>query len=234
LSLGSGADFQQIGTDQGLLAAPAAVSQLAIAPGERADVVVDFAGQRGRNITLNSLSSALMQFRVAPEAMADPSELPRTLRAMPKIEESDAVRTRRLTLEETDNLVGEPVTHLLDGKRWHEPVSEKPVSGTTEIREFLNLTDDSHPIHLHLVRFRILDRRPIDVSARIYDNRVVYTGDAVPPEPGDAGWKDTVRASPGASTRIILKFEGYTGRYVWHCHILEHEDNEMMRPFEVV
>jgi len=150
------------------------VSQLAIAPGERADVVVDFAGQRGRNITLNSLSSALMQFRVAPEAVADPSELPRTLRAMPKIEESDAVRTRRLTLEETDNLVGEPVTHLLDGKRWHEPVSEKPVSGTTEIREFLNLTDDSHPIHLHLVRFRILDRRPIDVSARIYDNRVVY------------------------------------------------------------
>ena len=210
------------------------MSQLAIAPGERADVVVDFAGQRGRNITLNSLSSALMQFRVAPEAMADPSELPRTLRAMPKIEESDAVRTRRLTLEETDNLVGEPVTHLLDGKRWHEPVSEKPVSGTTEIREFLNLTDDSHPIHLHLVRFRILDRRPIDVSARIYDNRVVYTGDAVPPEPGDAGWKDPVRASPGASTRIILKFEGYTGRYVWHCHILEHEDNEMMRPFEVV
>jgi len=106
--------------------------------------------------------------------------------------------------------------------------------GASEIWEFLNLTDDTHPIHLHLVRFRILDRRPIDVSARIYDKKLIYTGDAVPPDPNEAGWKDTVRVSPGASTRIIVKFEGYAGRYVWHCHILEHEDNEMMRPYEVV
>ncbi len=234
LSLDNGQPFRQIGTDQGLLAAPVDVDRLAIAPGERADVVVDFAGHRGKKILLNSLSTKLMQIRVAPEAAADPSEVRQTLRTIPKIEEADAVRTRRLTLEEVDNLVGEPVTHLLDGKRWHDPVSEKPALGTSEIWEFLNLTDDSHPIHLHLVRFRILDRRPIDISARIFDKKVVYTGPATPPDPGEAGWKDTVRASPGASTRILVKFEGYTGRYVWHCHILEHEDNEMMRPYEVV
>jgi spore coat protein A, manganese oxidase len=234
LSFENGMQFQQIGTDQGLLAAPVAVSRLAIAPGERADVVVDFSQHRGERILLQSITPTLMQFRVASEAVADTSALPQTLRAIPKTAESDAVVTRRLTLEEFDNLVSEPIVHLLDGKRWHEPISEKPVLGTTEIWDLLNVTEDAHPIHLHLVRFQILDRRPIDVSALVFDKKLSYTGDAVRPDPNEAGWKDTVSATPGASTRIIVKFEGYTGRYVWHCHILEHEDNEMMRPYEVV
>jgi spore coat protein A len=234
LSLDNGRSFQQIGTDQGLLPAPVEIGRLTIAPGERADVVVDFTEHRGSRIVLDSVSLPLMQFRVGMEPVSDPSALPQTLRAVPKLSDADAILTRSLTLEEVDNLIGQPMTHLLDGKRWHEPVSEKPVLGTTEIWEFLNLTDDAHPIHLHLVRFQILDRRAIDVSARIYDKKVVYMGDSVQPDPSEAGWKDTVRCSPGASTRIVVKFEGYTGRYVWHCHILEHEDNEMMRPYEVV
>ncbi|HUA85261.1 MAG TPA: multicopper oxidase domain-containing protein [Bryobacteraceae bacterium] len=234
LALENGGSFQQIGTDQGLLPEPVAVKRVAIAPGERADLVIDFAEQRGERILLKNLDSTLMQFRVGAETVDDPIALPHTLRPVPKMAESDAVRTRRLTLEEVDNLVGEPMTHLLDGKRWRDPVSEKPVLGTTEIWDLLNLTEDSHPIHLHLVRFQILDRRPIDISAYVYGKKLVYRGDAVPPDPNEAGWKDTVRASPGASTRIIVKFNGYTGRYVWHCHILEHEDNEMMRPYEIV
>ncbi|MFZ0436559.1 MAG: multicopper oxidase domain-containing protein, partial [Candidatus Sulfotelmatobacter sp.] len=56
----------------------------------------------------------------------------------------------------------------------------------------------------------------------------------IPPDPSESGWKDTVRADPAMVTRIIIRFEGYTGRYVWHCHILEHEDNEMMRPYDVI
>jgi spore coat protein A len=234
LSLENGATFQQIGTDQGLLPAPVPISQLAIAPGERADVVVDFANCRGQRILLKNLATTLMQFRVAPERVADPSALPHVLRPVSRIAEASAIQTRKLTLDEMDNLVSEPMTHLLDGKRWHEPVSEKPVLGTTEIWEFLNLTDDAHPIHLHLVRFQILDRRPINVSAYVHDQKLIYTADAVPPDANEAGWKDTVRVTPGASTRIIVKFEGYAGRYVWHCHILEHEDNEMMRPYEII
>ena len=70
--------------------------------------------------------------------------------------------------------------------------------------------------------------------AYMYHQQITYTGNAIPPNPNEAGWKDTVQTSPGGSTRIIVKFDGYTGRYVWHCHILEHEDNEMMRPYEVI
>ena len=234
LSLGDAGAFQQIGTDQGLLSAPVLVPRLALAPGERADVVLDFAEHRGQRILLNNLFVPLMQFRVATEKVADPSALPSALRGISPIAVNDVVRTRQLTLDEVDTPLGDPAVHLLDGKYWHDPVSEKPVLDTTEIWELLNLTDDTHPIHLHLVRFRILDRRPIDVDAKIYDKKVVYTGNAVPPDANEAGWKDTVRATPGANTRILVKFEGYTGRYVWHCHILEHEDNEMMRPYEVV
>ena len=234
LSLDNGQHFQQIGSDQGLLSAPTAVSRLALAPGERADVVVDFSGYRGANILLTNIPSTLMQFRVSAETVADPSALPQTLRPIRRFVESDAILTRRLTLEENDNLIDEPIEHLLDGKRWHDPISEKPMLGSTEIWELLNTTEDAHPIHLHLVRFQILDRRPIEVADLVYDEKVVYRGDPLPPDPNEAGWKDTVRATPGASTRIIVKFEGYAGRYVWHCHILEHEDNEMMRPYEVV
>ncbi len=233
-ALGNGQMFQQIGTDQGLLSAPVAVSRLNLSPGERADVIVDFADHRGSNILLTNLAATLMQFRVADEKVDDPSALPKTLRPIQRLKESDAITTRQLTLDEIDSLYDEPAIHLLDGKRWHEPVSEKPELGSTEIWEFLNTTDDTHPIHLHLVRFQILDRRAIDVTDLVYDKKVTYRGDAFPPEPNEAGWKDTVRATPGASTRIIVKFDGYVGRYVWHCHILEHEDNEMMRPYAVV
>lgn len=227
--------FQQIGTDQGLLTFPVEVKRLALAPGERADLVIDFTDHAGEEILLNNLALSPMQFRVSRQRTgADSSSLPKTLRAVPRILESNAVRTRKLTLEEIDNAVAEPMTHLLGGKRWHDPVSEKPILGSTEIWEFLNLTDDSHPIHLHLVRFQILDRRAINVPVYIYDNKLIYTEPAVPPEPFEAGWKDTVRVSPGSATRIIVKFEGFAGRYVWHCHILEHEDNEMMRPYEVI
>jgi len=132
------------------------------------------------------------------------------------------------------NRVDEPILMLLNAKYWHEPITEKPVLNTTEIWTLINPTDDSHPIHLHLVRFQILDRRRFDVYTYTNRHQLKFTGAPVPPDASEAGWKDTVRADPGMVTRIIVQFEGYAGRYVWHCHILEHEDNEMMRPYEVI
>ena len=121
--------FHQIGTDQGLLAAPVAVPLLTIAPGERADFVVDFSAHRGATIHLNNLFSKLLQFRVSPDSVSDPSTLPATLRDVLPVTVPSSVPIRRLTLEEVDNNVGEPAIHLLAGKRWHEPVSEKPAPG---------------------------------------------------------------------------------------------------------
>ena len=139
-----------------------------------------------------------------------------------------------LSLDEVDDLVQQPVKMLLNGKAWEDPVTEDPLLDSTEIWAFINPTDDSHPIHLHLVRFQILDRQNIDTFAYVSRGELRLRGPRVPPDPDEAGWKDTVRADAGMLTRIIVRFEGYAGRYVWHCHILEHEDNEMMRPYDVL
>ncbi len=235
LSLPNGQTFHQIGTDQGLLPAPVMLKQLTLAPGERADVVVDFGDQAGEQIVMkNDAFQPVMQLRVGKASSKDTSSLPSTLRPVRRMAESEAVKTRTLSLGEIDDLRGETVIMLLNNAHWKMPVTENPVLNSVEIWELLNTTDDTHPIHLHLVRFQILDRRRFDAFA--YQNRGVlrYRGDATPPDASEAGWKDTVRAEPGMITRIIVPFEGYAGRYVWHCHILEHEDNEMMRPYEVV
>jgi spore coat protein A, manganese oxidase len=237
LSLGNGQSFHQIGSDQGLLARPVEIKRLAIAPGERADLLIDFGARPTEQVVLENEAYDVMQFRVrnaAAGSTASPAAIPASLARVERIQEANAVRTRQLTLEEYDDVLAEPMTHLLNGKRWHDPVTENPVLDTTEIWSLVNLTDDAHPIHLHLVRFQILDRRPFDVTEYLVNKRIRYVGDAFPPDANEAGWKDTVKATPGAVTRIIIKFEGHAGRYVWHCHILEHEDNEMMRPYDVI
>jgi spore coat protein A, manganese oxidase len=160
--------------------------------------------------------------------------LPSALRPVPKIVESEAVKTRVLTLGEKDDKATNPVMLLLNNAHWDMPVTENPQLDFVEVWNLLNFTDDSHPIHLHLVRFQILDRRPFEPEYYYKGGSIEYIGAAVPPAPNEAGWKDTVQAHPGMVTRIITRFEGYTGRYVWHCHILEHEDNQMMRPYEVL
>ena len=235
LALSNHQDLHQIGTDQGLLPAPVILQQINLAPGERADVVADFNGQAGAKIVLrNDFSQPVMQLRVVPAASPDASSLPKALRPVRRIAESEAVKTRPLMLGEIDNQRGDSYTMLLNNLPWHAPITEKPVLNSVEIWNLINTTDDAHPIHIHLVRFQILDRRRFDAFAYLNHNVLRYTGPATLPEPVEMGWKDTVRADPGMITRIIIPFEGYTGRYVWHCHILEHEDNEMMRPYEVV
>ncbi len=235
LSLPGGPEIHQIGTDQGLLPAPVTLKQISLAPGERADLIVDFSGHAGQQIIVkNDVFQDVMQLRVAQSKTADSSSLPSALRPIRRIGEAEAVNTRMLMLGEIDDLRGDSAVMLLNDTHWDEPVTEKPFLDSVEIWNLLNVTDDAHPIHLHLVRFQILDRRRFEPFAYQSQKLVRYRGGVVPPEPGESGWKDTVRADPGMITRIIIPFEGYAGRYVWHCHILEHEDNEMMRPYEVV
>jgi FtsP/CotA-like multicopper oxidase with cupredoxin domain len=100
---------------------------------------------------------------------------------------------------------------------WDDPISTNPAKGATETWELWNRSADAHPIHLHLVKFEVVDRQVIGGAVR-------------GPEPWEAGWKDTVIAYPGEVTRIKALFD-VAGLYVWHCHILSHEDNEMMVPY---
>jgi spore coat protein A, manganese oxidase len=237
-SLVPGAEpFRMIGSDQGLLAAPLDMKSLALTPGERADVVVDFSPYAGKTIYLKSSSFPVMQIRVSEgersRARSFPA-LPATLRQIDRTPPSAAAKTRELALMDYMDAKGRMTHMLLNGAHYDMPVTEKPALDSTEIWTLINLTNEAHPIHLHLVRFQILDRRPFNPETYKKTGKLVYTGPAIPPEAQEAGWKDTVRAESEHATRIIVKFEGYKGRYVWHCHVLEHEDNEMMRPYEVV
>ena len=234
LSLSEGAQIQQIGSDQGLLPAPLALRYVQLAPGERADVVIDFSQHRGATVLLNSDSFELLQFRVGGTSVADPSALPAQLKPVARIAESSAVRTRRLTLDENLNPKAESLGMLLNNTPWHAPITEKPELGSTEIWELVNLTEDVHPIHLHMVRFQILDRRKFEAFQYMTEGTLRYVDAVQAPEANELGWKDTARVNSHTVTRIIVPFVGYPGRFVWHCHILEHEDNEMMRPYEIV
>jgi spore coat protein A len=245
-SLSNGVNFTQIGSDQGLLPAPAELKELALAAAERADVVLDLSRLAGERFTLINQNQALLEFRVAGAAKGSASELKadagsptvfsllRKLRDIERIPESAAVRTRVLTLNEYMHPKSQVMLMLLNGKYWHDPVTETPRLNTMEIWELVNLTQDLHPIHLHLVRFQLLDRRAFDVDDYLNYGKFHYVGEAAPPEPGETGWKDTIQAHPETVSRIIIPFKGYPGRYVWHCHLLEHAANEMMRPFDVL
>jgi len=234
LVLSNGQEFHQIGSDLGLLSAPVELKTLSIAPGERCDLIIDFSRHAGEKIVVTSDSLVVMQFRVSNTPAEDPSVLPEQLRPVARIAEGEAVKTRILTLGEKDDTAANPMMMLLNNAHWSMPITETPALDSVEIWNLLNFTDDSHPVHLHMVRFQVLDRRPFEPEYYYQGGKIVYTGVAVPPAPNEMGWKDTVQAHPGMITRIIAKFEGYPGRYVWHCHILEHEDNEMMRPYAVL
>jgi spore coat protein A len=235
LSRSDGVALVVIGTDQGLLSSPASTAQLELAPAERADVLVDFSGSAGKNVILRTDLVEVMQFRVAaaPPCAAEP--LPARLRRVAPLEPSSVRKTRNLVLvERVQPEYRGRMQMLLDGRRWSDPVTEQPEIDSTEIWSFFNTTDDTHPIHLHGVRFQILDRQLFQAELFRVGRGVILRGKPVPPDPSEAGWKDTVRAHPGAITRIIVRFDAYAGRYVWHCHNLEHAANEMMRPFEIV
>jgi FtsP/CotA-like multicopper oxidase with cupredoxin domain len=135
---------------------------------------------------------------------------------------------------------------------WDDPITENPAVGATEVWEIANFTMDAHPIHIHQVAFEVVDREPghfADMdggmggmggmgrmgmsrrAVRAHGGAMLPEGPR-PPEPNEAGRKDTVIAYPGEVTRVKATFD-LPGRFVWHCHIVEHEDNEMMRPFRV-
>jgi len=277
--------FIQIGTDGGYLAKPVELNSLLLAPAERADILVDFSClENGAKLILNNNANApyptgdlpdplttgqIMQFTIIDSCIRKPKELPTRLNKIPKLEVNSI--TRNLVLFEVEGENG-PLEVLLDGQKWSAPISELPVVGSTEKWEIVNLTMDTHPIHLHLVQFLISNRQalraedymqdwikvngepPLDHPTEVLPVKDYLEGNPALPDPNEAGWKDTIRANPGEVISILVRFSLQDSSkylavpgvnlypfnpasgpgYVWHCHILDHEDNEMMRPYKVI
>jgi FtsP/CotA-like multicopper oxidase with cupredoxin domain len=250
----------QIGTEGGFLQAPVNLNEVAggqmlMGLAERADVIVDFTDiPVGTEIILLNLgpdepfkgfnpdgtladgkggaldpadpasTGQVMRLRVVQRNGADNSTRPDQL-VLPGFAGLDpaGLTPRVVSLhEEVYEPADVPSSALLgigenQPKMWSDLITETPALGATEIWEIQNFTEDAHPIHLHQVMFQVLGRGADGTQ---------------PPEAWETGWKDTVIAYPGEKTQIIAKFD-LPGFYVWHCHIVEHEDNEMMRPFHV-
>jgi hypothetical protein len=189
-----------------------------------------------------------MEFRVGPPIGLDQTTPPQFLTLPPITPLPAETSTRPLALLEKGEEIPEisfdgPIEAVLGiidengnavPKMWADNVSENPAVGATEVWEFFNLTADAHPMHIHEVAFEVVNREGLMLDDESEEplQPVQLTGDVRPAEPWETGFKDTVIAYPGEVTRVRAKFET-PGQFVWHCHIVEHEDNEMMRPFRI-
>jgi FtsP/CotA-like multicopper oxidase with cupredoxin domain len=192
----------------------------------------------------------VMQFTVVPALAADPTTPPVFLQLPAIVPLPTETFTRPLALIEKmgmgsdndGNEVEGPVEALLGmvetgeavEKLWADPVTENPAVGSTEVWEFYNTTGDAHPMHVHEVVFEVVNRQALLLDPMTEEPVEPLTPDGplLPPEPWETGFKDTVTAYPGQVTRVRAQFNT-PGQFVWHCHIVEHEDNEMMRPFRI-
>ncbi len=280
--------FTQIGTEGGYLRAPATMTSLLIAPGQRADILVDFSSiPAGTQITMRNTAKApfpagtppdpqtvgqIMRFTVNSSTPVNPTPLPAVLNNIPVLTPNSPART--LVLYEVESGTDEPLMVTLQGQRFNAPVSETPRVGSTEDWIIVDITGDAHPIHLHLVQFQVISRQTLN-AAKYTSDWVALNGEPpldhptitlpvdnylqgkpMAPMPNENGWKDTVIVYPGQVTIIRVRFAPLTAPatgpgaptpginqysfdptmgpgYVWHCHIVDHEDNEMMRPYEV-
>lgn len=259
-----GPSFTLIGNDGGFLPEPVQITdRLQLGSSKRADVVVDFSEYAGQTLLLHNNAPALFRGSVGddvedtkplPEVMvidvegtepvADPSRVPSSLGRVPEIPIDSADRNRYVTLATQTDEYDRPV-HLLGtgenitGNHLYDPVTETPTLGTTEIWSIANITGMSHPVHLHLVHFQVLGHQPF--SDFNPDADTIDPASLDPPRTNEQGWNDVVTVDPGEVAHIIVHFGEYdglfndqTGHYMWHCHMLEHEDHDMMRPLEVL
>ncbi|HSP25802.1 MAG TPA: multicopper oxidase domain-containing protein, partial [Saliniramus sp.] len=263
LALSNGQSMSVLGVDDGFLDKTVETKELLLAPAERADFVVDFSEFAGQEIVLQNTTACagpqregeviaghvdlphLMQFRVAaaagaPDATTVPQTAIETDREVEKLV-AEATVVRDITLDAHPDFL-----FLLENKGFDEPISIKPHLGDAEVWNLINLTDESHPIHIHLISYRIVERVPFTKTGvadyirdrdagtlKPLDSYLDLAG-AIGPAPVERGPKDVALAPFGYVTRIAMRWYGYTGLYVIHCHILDHEDNDMMRPIEVL
>lgn len=227
LGLSDGSQFQQIGSDGGLLAAPYPTTSMPLSPGERADIVIDFSQYPvGTNLVLTNAASAppggptaqvtqVLQFRVTRTA-EDESSVPSELRRLPELPGATVARSIELHMDET----GLPTAQgYINGKVYDDTRVDTTITyGSTEIWTVTNTNHYApHNFHIHLVQFRVLER----------NGQPVTSG----PE---SGLKDTIHLMPKETVKLQATFTGFRGRYLYHCHILDHSSMGMMATMEIV
>lgn len=219
LALDSMQPLTQIAGDGGLLPSPHTAESIQLWPAERAEVVVDFSLYPiGTKIVLQDRATGITPLEAAPimrfevdRDETDDSAVPSTLRPRDRLGPSEAERDFELSLDVRRGL------WLINGKTFDpRRIDVRPRLDRTETWTFRNISAVTHPMHIHLAMFQILDR------------------DGLPPDGGETGWKDTVRVDARADVRVAIRFTKQTGTYVFHCHNLAHEDHVMMAQMKVV
>jgi spore coat protein A, manganese oxidase len=221
----------QIGTESGLLPASVKRDAVLLGPAERADVVVDFSQHAGKTLTLESTpwtnaagsdsapAARFLQFRVGTSVRwRDTSKVPKRLRPLPDWVSAAPTQADRVWAFGTgyDVTTGQQA-HTVNGRAFdHDRVDAKVELGAVETWQLINTTTRSHYIHIHDVDWVVLDRN------------------GAPPPAYEQGLKETFRLDPGESINVAAKFTDHLGRYVLHCHMLDHEDGGMMTAWEVV
>ena len=230
LALSNSASFYVTGSDGGLLSAPVSTQSLMLSPGERADILINFSSYSvGTEIYLqsNSFTSMsqgnefkIMKFKV-DKSEAETFSLPSSLSVINSLSPASADTTRSFVLkaDPMGTMPGMSGMHTINDKIFDENrVDEIVQAGSTEVWEIENTSDEPHPMHIHGVQFLVLQR----------------TGGRNALIPTENGWKDTALLMPGEKIRIIMKFPSYLGKFVFHCHNLEHEEDGMMLVFEII
>ena len=209
-----------------------------------------FGGEPVEEVADPDTTGQIMQFRVVPAVGVDDSTPPQFLQ-LPAITPMPAATvTRQVAMLEkagvgfdaedepvegpVEALLGTVANGVVTERLWMDPVTENPAVGATELWEMYNTTADAHPMHIHEITFEVVNREGLVTTGE--EGEVVQPiqldGNITPPEPWENGFKDTVVAYPAQVTRLRARFSS-PGQFVWHCHIVEHEDNEMMRPYRI-
>lgn len=202
-------NFYQIASDGGFLNEPVQMDTIQLVPGERAEIVVDLSAYKnGDTVQLLDGTAETLSIKIVEEINSEAGSLPKTLNDVSTNFDNISVPDKELTFSGMGNMVA------INGKRFDmNRIDLQAKKGITEIWELTNLNDMMsemiHPFHLHGVQFKVIDRNG-----------------EIPPL-NEQGWKDTIALNPRETVRIAVEFSK-KGVFMYHCHILEHEDNGMM------
>ncbi|XP_047341728.1 multicopper oxidase LPR2-like [Impatiens glandulifera] len=266
----NGLRFAHIASDSVYLERPVKLKEILLAPSEIADVIVDFSETESDFAILansapypypsgdpvNEVNGKVMKFVIEKGRVLDTGRIPHKLLKYVTPELSSASRTRYIAMYEYTSAIDEPIHLYINGKPYEAPTTEIAKVGATEIWNIINLTEDNHPLHIHLGLFVVLDQTTL-VDLDEFKECMIKKNDAIKCHvdkytrgkklkvlPHEKGWKNVYKMIPGVVTKILLRFalihsnESYPfdatkePGYVYHCHILDHEDNVMMRPLK--